>query len=148
MRAFIFAPIVLALSWVPSFAAAGAICGGIMGTQCGEKEWCSYAPDNACGSADGSGVCMVRPDLCTMVYLPVCGCDGNTYTNACSAHAAGASVAYVGTCRAPDEHNCAQVISCGIKDGVAKEYSTPCAAARDGATKIAPKSGAACAVTQ
>ena len=148
MRTLVLASIVLALGSLPSFAAAGSICGGVMGTACEAKEWCNYAPDNACGSADGAGICMTRPEVCTMDYLPVCGCDGITYSNVCSAHAAGVSVGYVGTCREADEHSCAQVISCGVKDGVAKEYPNPCAAARDGATKIAPKTGASCTTAQ
>ena len=39
---------------------------------------------------------------------------------------------------------CAQVISCGTKDGKRKEYPTPCAAQDDGATNIAPESGPTC----
>jgi hypothetical protein len=39
---------------------------------------------------------------------------------------------------------CAQVISCGTKDGKRKEYPTPCAAKDDGATDVAPKSGSTC----
>jgi hypothetical protein len=39
---------------------------------------------------------------------------------------------------------CAQVISCGSKDGKRKEYPTPCAAQDDGATNIAPKTGPTC----
>ena len=39
---------------------------------------------------------------------------------------------------------CAQVISCGTKNGQRKEYPTPCAAKDDGATRITPKSGPAC----
>jgi hypothetical protein len=39
---------------------------------------------------------------------------------------------------------CAQVISCGIKDGKMREYPTPCAAEEDGATSIRPKQGASC----
>jgi len=39
---------------------------------------------------------------------------------------------------------CAQVISCGTKDGKRKEYPTPCAAQDDGATNIAPRSGPTC----
>jgi hypothetical protein len=39
---------------------------------------------------------------------------------------------------------CAQIISCGTKNGQRKEYSTPCAAKDDGATQIAPKSGPTC----
>jgi hypothetical protein len=40
---------------------------------------------------------------------------------------------------------CEQVISCGTKDGVRKEYPTPCAARDDGATDIKPKTGPTCA---
>ena len=39
---------------------------------------------------------------------------------------------------------CAQVISCGTKNGQRKEYPTPRAAKDDGATHIAPKSGPTC----
>jgi hypothetical protein len=39
---------------------------------------------------------------------------------------------------------CAQVISCGTKNGQRKEYPTPCAAKDDGATHITPKSGPTC----
>jgi hypothetical protein len=39
---------------------------------------------------------------------------------------------------------CAQVISCGTKEGKRKEYATPCAAKDDGATNIAPKTGPTC----
>jgi len=39
---------------------------------------------------------------------------------------------------------CAQIISCGTKDGQRKEYPTPCAAKDDGATQIVPKNGSAC----
>jgi hypothetical protein len=39
---------------------------------------------------------------------------------------------------------CAQVISCGTKNGKRKEYPTPSAAKDDGATNIAPKNGPSC----
>ena len=42
------------------------------------------------------------------------------------------------------EPACAQVISCGTKNGVRKQYPTPCAARDDGATNIAPKTGPTC----
>jgi hypothetical protein len=42
------------------------------------------------------------------------------------------------------EQMCAQVISCGTKNGKRKEYPTPCAAKDDGATDIAPKTGSTC----
>jgi hypothetical protein len=43
-----------------------------------------------------------------------------------------------------NEQMCAQVISCGTKNGKRKEYPTPCAAKDDGATDIAPKTGSTC----
>jgi hypothetical protein len=48
----------------------------------------------------------------------------------------------------PKEEMCVQVISCGTKDGKAKEYPTPCAARDDGATDIHPKTGPACDVSK
>ena len=46
--------------------------------------------------------------------------------------------------QAKSDRACAQVISCGMKDGKWKQYPTPCAAADDGATNIKPKSRATC----
>ena len=44
----------------------------------------------------------------------------------------------------PSTGMCAQVISCGTKDGKVKEYPTPCAAQDDGATNIHAKNGSTC----
>lgn len=40
---------------------------------------------------------------------------------------------------------CAQLIHCGTKNGLVKQYATRCAAEDDGATAIVPMAGASCA---
>ncbi|MCB9639007.1 MAG: hypothetical protein H6727_08940 [Myxococcales bacterium] len=45
------------------------------------------------------GVCTARPQNCTALAAQVCGCDGKTYGNECSADAAGVSVQATGACK-------------------------------------------------
>lgn len=59
-------------------------------------------PDTAmCGRADAPGTCQKKPEICTTLYMPVCGCDGTTYSNRCVAYGNGVSVDYEGVCKAP-----------------------------------------------
>jgi len=47
-----------------------------------------------------SGKCVLVPEYCSLQLDPVCGCDGETYSNACFADQVGMGIAYLGQCSA------------------------------------------------
>jgi hypothetical protein len=80
-------------------AAKGKVCGGPAGVRCDSpKEFCEH-PIGTCDVKDGQGVCTTIPEMCIQEYLPVCGCDGKTYGNACEAAAKSQSIAHKGVCK-------------------------------------------------
>lgn len=79
-----------------SGAGEGTICGGLSGIGCGAGLYCDTGPGQC--TAAGAGTCRVRPQVCTAIYAPVCGCDGETYASDCVAATAGVTVAAAGEC--------------------------------------------------
>ncbi len=80
-----------------SVAASGACpTGCLTDSACKVGEFCQL---NAF-ACDGAGSCTVKSVICDDIYAPVCGCDNKTYANACSAQAAGMSIAKNGACAA------------------------------------------------
>ncbi|HEY5960969.1 MAG TPA: DUF6748 domain-containing protein [Polyangiaceae bacterium] len=76
---------------------AGAVCGTIVGLACAEGQYCDFGLGQ-CQVADAAGTCQPVPEVCPTIFNPVCGCDGKTYSNACSAASAGISVDHAGAC--------------------------------------------------
>ncbi|MEZ6084416.1 MAG: Kazal-type serine protease inhibitor domain-containing protein [Phycisphaerae bacterium] len=65
-----------------------------LNSDCDPGEFCSKDE----GDCAGNGECLPEPQVCAAIFDPVCGCDGQTYSNACNANAAGVSVASQGPC--------------------------------------------------
>jgi hypothetical protein len=76
----------------------GGACGGIAGLRCRDGWYCD---DNECGIADRLGTCKPILNVACPADCPgVCGCDGKTYCNECTAHVSGVSVRLTQPCSA------------------------------------------------
>eukprot|EP01087_Luapelamoeba_hula_P000302 TRINITY_DN10203_c0_g1_i4.p1 TRINITY_DN10203_c0_g1~~TRINITY_DN10203_c0_g1_i4.p1 ORF type:complete len:257 (-),score=13.39 TRINITY_DN10203_c0_g1_i4:143-913(-) len=75
---------------------------GPCSTACTSQSDCSEIENSFCqfpaGQCGGSGSCVTRVEFCAEIYLPVCGCDGRTYGNSCTASSNGVSIRSQGEC--------------------------------------------------
>lgn len=92
----------------------GGTCGGIANLPCDDGLYCELAN---CALPDAAGTCVEVPDACPQVIDPVCGCDGETYNNACAAAQHRVSVLHAGACDGGGEQACGGIAGILCADG-------------------------------
>jgi len=85
---------------------------------CTPNEYC----EKNFGDCDGTGACKSKPEACSMIYDPVCGCDGKTYGNRCMAASEGVSIFHQGSCEVTiscmKNEDCGSYLFCLFPEGV------------------------------
>src|ERR1700723_4275127 len=75
----------------------GETCAGAAGVGCDAGLWCELDA-GACSNAAAEGKCAHAPQICNMIYMPVCACGGKTYGNDCERRSAKAQKSHNKQC--------------------------------------------------
>lgn len=75
---------------------------GVSGVACPKNQFCEL-PVGICDSADTPGECVEVPQLCPLLWDPVCGCDGITYANDCARRVSQVSKRHHGPCEGGED---------------------------------------------
>jgi hypothetical protein len=71
------------------------------GTSCPPLHYCYFELAQACGANAAVGECRKLPMICPNIIHQICGCDNQTYNNACLAERHGVSESHEGVCEMP-----------------------------------------------
>jgi hypothetical protein len=82
--------------WLDHWGECGPPCGMPGSPACTPDRFCEY-PTGFCEPSVG-GECVVVPGACPEYADPVCGCDGETYSNDCFRRQARVSLDHRGPC--------------------------------------------------
>ncbi len=81
--------------------------------------------DLICTEKNGKCITKEKPEVCIMLWDPVCGKNGKTYSNTCFAEVAGVEIDYKGVCKSKEELICEQKCkSLGYNTGICRNWAT------------------------